>query len=296
MGKKIWNHEYLGVVSSNKKATLERSGVHCSRSPSARRPAFPQCGILLVLLVHLAQCTRWDRARLDSSDKHLVPRRILFGRLRGDQRAHAEVIVPSQRDAALLVLPDQRTALRRGAGRRVRNGDQREEPAEDDRTLARAGVLRERVAGRVCVVPHRGHDQVRAVERNQARLGQQERGLVSWTAGRTQRMVMMMQRIRLNVMKNWLSVHDWPATKPYISPMSMMLIAYIPAVEPKRIHCQRFSEFSRLSRHASVHEWAKSTRRTRPMRIRATQLPQTMKKPLRGATFSGAEYCWKSDR
>ena len=25
---------------------------------------------------------------------------------------------------------------------------------------------------RVCVVPHRGHDQVRAVERNQARLGQ----------------------------------------------------------------------------------------------------------------------------
>jgi len=30
----------------------------------------------------------------------------------------------------------------------------------------------------------------------------------------------MMQRMRLNVMKNWLSVHDWPAKKSYISPVS----------------------------------------------------------------------------
>ena len=62
----------------------------------------------------------------------MAPRRILLDWLRGDQRARTEV----------------------------------------DRALARAGVLRERVAGRVCVVPHGGHDQVRAVERNHARLGQ----------------------------------------------------------------------------------------------------------------------------
>ena len=81
-------------------------------------------------------------------------------------------------------------------------------------------------------------------------------------------MVMMMQRIRLNLMKNWLSVHDWPARKPYIRPVSVIVIAYIPAVEPTRIHCQRFdSEFSQFSGQVSVHEWARSTR-TRPIRIK----------------------------
>ena len=111
--------------------------------------------------------------------------------MRGDQRARAEVVVASQRNAALPVLPDQRTALRPGARRRVRNGEEREEPAEDDRALARAGVLRERVAGRVCVVPRRGHDQVRAVERNYACLGQPRAWVGLMQAGRTQRMVMM---------------------------------------------------------------------------------------------------------
>ena len=121
--------------------------------------------------MYLVQCTGRDCARLDGSDERLVPRRILPGWLRGDQRARAKAVVPSQCNAAHPVLPDQRTALRRGARRRVRNGDEREEPAEADRALACAGVLRERVAGRVCVVPHRGHDQAHAVERNHACLG-----------------------------------------------------------------------------------------------------------------------------
>ena len=101
-------------------------------------------------------------------------------------------------------------------------------------------------------------------------------------------MVMMMQRIRLNAMKKWLSVHDWPAKKPYMSPVSVMVIAYILAVEPTKLRCQMIdSEISQFSRHISVHEWAKSTR-TRPTRIRmvaprgATQLLQKMKKPLHG--------------
>ena len=113
---------------------------------------FPNSGILLIV-AHIVQYTSWDRPRLDSSDERLVPRRILLGRLRGDQRARAEVVVPSQRNAAHPVLPDQRMSLRRRARRQVRNGEEREEPAEDDRALAHAGVLRERVACRVCVVP-----------------------------------------------------------------------------------------------------------------------------------------------
>ena len=102
-------------------------------------------------------------------------------------------------------------------------------------------------------------------------------------------MVMMIQRIRLNVMTNWLSVHDWPAKKPYMSPVSVMVISYILAVEPTKLRCQMIdSEISQFSRHISVHEWARSTRRTRPMRIKmvaprgATQLLQKMKKPLHG--------------
>ena len=133
---------------------------------------FPNSGILLFIFVHLVQCTSLDRTRLDSSDERLVPRRILPGWLRGDQRARAEVVVAGQRNAAHPVLPDQHMAPRRCARRRVRNGGEGEELAEDDRALARAGVLRERVAGRVCVVPHRGHDQVRAVERDHAPSGQ----------------------------------------------------------------------------------------------------------------------------
>ena len=78
----------------------------------------------------------------------------------------------------------------------------------------------------------------------------------------------MMQRMRLNVMKNWLSVHDWPAKKPYISPVSVMVSAYMPAVDPTRTHYQRFeSEFSQFLRQVSVDEWAKSTR-TRPMKMK----------------------------
>ena len=98
---------------------------------------------------------------------------------------------------------------------------------------------------------------------------------------------MIMQRTRLDVMKNWLRVHDWPAKKPYMIPVSVIVSAYMPAVYPTRIHCQIFgSEFSEFWRQISVHEWAKSARRARPMRMKtvspsgATQLPQKMKKPL----------------
>ena len=129
-----------------------------------------------------------------------------------------------------------------------------------------------------------------------------ESGLASCTAGGMQKMVIMMQRIRLNIMKNWLSVHDWPAKKWYISPVSVMII---PAVEPTRIHCrQRIdSQFSQFSRHISVHDRVRSTR-TRRSRIKtvaprgATQLPQKMKRPLHGGwrhLFRG-EQRWKSHR
>ena len=92
-------------------------------------------------------------------------------------------------------------APRRGVRRRVCNGEEREEPAEDNRALARAGVLRERVAGRVCMIPHRGHDQVRAIERDHARSGQPRAWvgfLHSWEDAEDDN---DMQRIRLNRIK-----------------------------------------------------------------------------------------------
>ena len=82
----------------------------------------------------------------------------------------------------------------------------------------------------------------------------------------------MMQRMGLNVMKNWLSVHDWPAKQPYISPVSR-----------GRSDEDPLPEF-RVG--VSVHKWAKSTRRARPVRLQtvaprgATQLHQKMKKPF----------------
>ena len=76
---------------------------------------------------------------------------------------------------------------------------------------------------------------------------------------------MIMHRARLNEMKNRLSEHPDPEKKPYSSPVSVMVNAYMAAVDPMRIHCQRLDdEFSQFSRHVSDHECAKSTRRTRP--------------------------------
>ena len=85
---------------------------HCRGSRPLVIPLFPNSGILLVFLVHLVQCTDRDRARLDSSDERLVPWRILLGWLRGDQRARAEAVVPSERNVALPVLPDPCVAAR----------------------------------------------------------------------------------------------------------------------------------------------------------------------------------------
>jgi hypothetical protein len=76
---------------------------------------------------------------------------------------------------------------------------------------------------------------------------------------------MMMHSTRLNEMKNRLSVHPEPAKKAYRTPVRAMVPAYMAAVEMMRIHCQRLeSDFSQFSRQVSDHEWAKSTRRTKP--------------------------------
>ena len=102
----------------------------------------------------------------------MVPQRSLLRRLCSDHRARHEIVLPSERDPSALVLPAQRPALRGGAGGRARDGDKCEQAAENDRALARPGVLCERVARHVRVVPHGGHDQVRAVECDHARLCQ----------------------------------------------------------------------------------------------------------------------------
>jgi len=93
-------------------------------------------------------------------------------RLRGNHQARSEIVLSSQHDPALLVFPYQRTTLRGRASRRIRNGNKRKQTAEDDRARSCTGVLRERVACRVCVVPHCRHDQVRAVECDHSRLCQ----------------------------------------------------------------------------------------------------------------------------
>jgi len=83
--------------------------------------------------------------------------------------------------------------------------------------------------------------------------------------------VMMIVRARLNEMKNWLRVQPELEKYAYNTPVMANVATYIPAVEPMRIHCQRFEllEFSHLSRQVSLQEWAKSTKRTRPRRIKA---------------------------
>lgn len=83
--------------------------------------------------------------------------------------------------------------------------------------------------------------------------------------------VTTIESARLNEMKNRLSVQPEPAKKPYRRPVMVIVKMYIAAVDPMRIHCQKFEpveEFSQLSRHVSDHEWAKSTRRTRPRRMK----------------------------
>ena len=78
------------------------------------------------------QRTRRDRSGIDSSDEHLVPRWILLRRLHDDHRARSEVVLSSQRDAALLMLPHPRAAL---PGLRL--------------ARLRTGIFRERLYSRV---------------------------------------------------------------------------------------------------------------------------------------------------
>ena len=74
-----------------------------------------------------------------------------------------------------------------------------------------------------------------------------------------------MHKARFNEMKNLLRVQPESAKKPYMTPVKAIVAAYIPAVEPMRIHCQIFEfELSQFSRQVSDHECAKSTSKTRP--------------------------------
>ena len=82
---------------------------------------------------------------------------------------------------------------------------------------------------------------------------------------------MMIARTRLNEIKNWLRLQPELAKYAYNTPVMVNVATYIPAVELTRIHCQRFEllEFSQFSRQVADQEWAKSTKRTRPRRMKA---------------------------
>ena len=74
---------------------------------------------------------------------------------------------------------------------------------------------------------------------------------------------------RLNEIKNRFSVQDSAAKKPYMRPIRVIAPAYMPTVEPTSTNCQKLlSETSHFSRQVSDHEWAKSTRRTKPRMIK----------------------------
>ena len=75
-----------------------------------------------------------------------------------------------ERDRALLVLPDKRTTLRCSPTRRVRNRQECKDRAEEQRRVLRARPAAERVARVVVVVADGGHDEVRAVRSDHARL------------------------------------------------------------------------------------------------------------------------------
>lgn len=80
--------------------------------------------------------------------------------------------------------------------------------------------------------------------------------------------VINMHSARLSDIKNWLSEQPEFPKNPYRMPVKAMVPAYIPAVDPMSIHCQRFElEFSQFSRQVSDQECAKSTRRTSPRRM-----------------------------
>ena len=66
---------------------------------------------------------------------------------------------------------------------------------------------------------------------------------------------MMMHKTKLNEMKNRFSVQPEPAKNAYSTPVKAIVPAYMAAVEPIRIHCQRLdSDFSQFSRQVSDHE------------------------------------------
>jgi hypothetical protein len=68
--------------------------------------------------------------------------------------------------------------------------------------------------------------------------------------------VIMIDKVRLKAMKNRLSVHPEPAKYAKRRPVMVIVKIYMAAVEPMRIHCQRFevaSEFSQLSMQVSDH-------------------------------------------
>lgn len=67
--------------------------------------------------------------------------------------------------------------------------------------------------------------------------------------------VMRMQSAKLREMKNWFNVQPEPAKKPYRTPVNAIVAAYIPAVEPIRIHCHSLElEASQFSRQVSDQE------------------------------------------
>ena len=86
--------------------------------------------------------------------------------------------------------------------------------------------------------------------------------------------VIIMHNTKSNETKNLFNVHPDPEKKTKSKIIMTMVKIYIAAVDANRIHCQMFEpsmEFSQLLRQVSDHECAKSTNKTRPMRMKRTE-------------------------
>lgn len=74
-------------------------------------------------------------------------------------------------------------------------------------------------------------------------------------------------KITLIVTKNWFNEHPFGVKNPYMIPVNVMAAAYKNRVPPIKIYFH-LSEYSIFSKHLSVQLCAKSTRSTRPNRIK----------------------------
>lgn len=104
-------------------------------------------------------------------EERLVPRCLSPPGLRADNAKLRMVLALRRKlNKTLPVLSHERSTLRRRPTGRVRDREERECGAEEQSGVLRAGAAAQRVARLVRVVPDRGHDEIRAVDGDHARL------------------------------------------------------------------------------------------------------------------------------